>query len=191
MLFIDNISIEEEIISSYFSCDLSSCKGACCTFEGDFGAPLLDSETDLLVSSINIVKEYLPEKSKKIIERRGVFEGKPGYYTTVCINKRDCVFVYYDNNIALCALERAYFDGKLNFRKPVSCHLFPIRLRNNGTESLHYQQIEECRTAIKKGSDNKVYLYEFLKESLIRKFGNEWFDSLEQFIKTNQKSLIK
>ena len=184
MFFIDNISLEEEIINSHFSCDLSRCKGVCCTFHGDYGAPVLDSETEPLVSLIEIVREYLPEKSRKTIAKHGVFTGKPGSYTTVCINKRDCVFVYYNKDIALCSIEKAYFDGKTNFRKPISCHLFPIRVRNNGRESLHYQQIEECKDAIKKGEQDNMYLFEFLREALIRSHNSEWFELLSNYFKT-------
>ena len=112
------------------------------------------------------------------MESEGFYEGREGKYTTVCINKKDCVFVYYEGKIALCALERAFSDGKTNFRKPISCHLFPIRVGNYGGKYIYYEKIEECEAAVCKGRKEHKYLGCSVKDSLIRAFGEEWTNKL-------------
>jgi hypothetical protein len=182
LFYLNNITIEKEIIEDKFACDLSKCKGTCCTFPGAYGAPVLDSEIEQLTKAKYIVWDIIPDKAKKKILKSGVYEGKPGNYTTVCINKRDCVFVYYHDDIALCAIEKAYFEHKIDFRKPLSCHLFPIRIRKNGNDVLHYQQIEECKPAVIKGLKDETYLHQFLKDALIRTYGDEFYTNLLNYI---------
>jgi len=180
MYNLDDILIDEDVLSAYFSCDLIKCKGACCTFPGEYGAPLKDEEIEDMRNSLEAARDYLSERSKKILDKYGFYEGKKGKLTTVCIDKKDCVFVYYENNIALCALEKAFFEGKSRFRKPISCHLFPIRVGNYGGKYLYYEKIEECDPAIDKGCKEKRRLVESLEESLKRSFGDDWTD---KFIK--------
>ncbi len=184
MFLIDNILIDADIPGTFFMCDLEQCKGACCTFEGEFGAPVLDEEIDVLTTNAEIAKQYLSKRSLDIIQKKGIVDGYPGAYTTVCINKRDCVFVYYEGDVAKCALEKAYFDGKSTFRKPLSCHLFPIRVKNYGGTYLHYEKIDECRTALQNGARNRVLMHQSLKSALVRAFGEEWYDFLDNYVKT-------
>lgn len=182
MFEIDDIVVDEEIINTYFSCDLLKCKGACCTFQGRFGAPVYEEEIPIIENHLDIIFEYLPERSKKIIEAEGFVEKSDGSFTTVCINHRDCVFVYYDDGIALCAIERAYFEGKIDFRKPVTCQLFPVRAGNFGGKYIYYEKIKECNPGIKKGQKERVRLISSLKEGLTRSFGVKWYDNLLKLI---------
>ncbi len=181
MYSIDNILIDEDIISSCFACNLDKCNGACCTFPGEFGAPLLDSEIGIIDKSLDNAKEFLDNRSIQIINDEGFFEGEKGSYTTMCIDKKDCVFVYYQGKIAKCALEKAYFEGKSEFRKPLSCHLFPIRIAKFGSDYLYYEKIGECASAIDSGNEAKVRLYEFLKEPIVRAKGESWYLKLVEF----------
>jgi hypothetical protein len=187
MFLIDGIALDEDIIEAHFSCDLEKCKGACCTFVGDFGAPVLDEEVGLIEDAMNKITPYLSERSLSIIKSNGFVEGYSGTYTTTCINRKDCVFVYYDEKIAKCAIEKAYFEGKIEFRKPVSCHLFPIRIRDFGGPYLCYENIPECNPAVKKGEIEKVKMYKFLKDALSRSLGEDWYNLLIKEINSNGK----
>lgn len=187
MLQIEDILVDEEILKTQFACDLNKCKGACCTFPGDFGAPVHDEEVGLIEDCLPAAREYLAKRPLKVLEQEGFVEGLPGSYTTVCIDREDCVFVYYEGDIALCALEKAYMDGKTKFRKPISCHLFPIRVRKFGGDYLHYQKIEECKPALKTGRKKGIFLYNTLKEALIRAYGEDWYDVFIKYIENNTK----
>ena len=127
LILFDDKLIDEDIFKKKFACDLKKCKGACCTFYGDFGAPVLDNEVKIIEAFYPIVKKYLSMRSVNYIENKGMIEGSPENYTTVCIDKKECVFVYWEDGIAFCAIEKAYLKGEIDFRKPLSCHLFPIR----------------------------------------------------------------
>ena len=181
MYSIDNILIDEDIISSYFTCNLDKCEGACCTFPGEFGAPLLDSEIEIIDKSLDTAKEYLDNRSLQIINNSSFFEGEKNSYTTMCIDKKDCVFVYYRSKIAKCALEKAYFEGKSEFRKPLSCHLFPVRIARFGNDYLYYEKINECRSGVDSGSKEKTRLYDFLKDAIVRSKGKDWYSKLVEF----------
>ncbi len=186
MFIIDNILVDEEIGRAKFACNLDACNGACCTFEGDFGAPVLEEEVELIKESFGAAWEYLSDKSRKYIENHGFVEGEGDDLATVCIDNKDCVFVYYDGKKALCALERAYFDGKTKFRKPISCHLFPIRVGQFGGPMLYYEKISECKDAVARGKEENIALLECVKDALIRKYGEEWFDALIEYIKEDE-----
>jgi hypothetical protein len=188
MILIDNILLEEEITGTSFSCDLEKCKGACCTFPGKYGAPLNDEEIDMIYNNLDIAKKYLSKKSADYIEENGFYEGSKNNYSTMCIDKKDCVFVYYENSVAKCAIEKAYFNGESSFRKPISCHLFPIRVNNTGRKYLYFQNIPECKPAIKKGKSEKVNLVNFSKDALIRAYGEEWFKKISDYTKVNGKA---
>lgn len=182
MYLIDKILVDDQIGKINFLCDLKECKGGCCTFEGEYGAPVLDSEVQQIYSVFDIVKEYLPPKALKTIEKYGSIEGSTGNYSTVTINKRDCVFVYYEGDVAKCAIEKAYFEGKINFRKPISCHLFPIRVSDFGGAYLYYQRFTECDPGLVLGQKEKLPMYKFLKEPLIRAYGQSWYEELENYL---------
>lgn len=188
MVLLDKTLIEDELFEAKFCCDVSKCKGACCTFPGEYGAPLLESEIQFLEDCYPIVKKYLSQKSIDYIEYNGMYEGRANYRTTVCIDKCDCVFVYYEGDIALCAIEKAYLNGEITFRKPISCHLYPIRVKKFGNELLHYSQIDECQAAREKGEKENIPLFDSLESSLKRKFGERWYELLQEYIKERNAS---
>jgi len=183
MTLIEEVLVEDEILTKKFCCDLEKCKGSCCTFYGEYGAPVLDDEVKKIKEAKIIAEKYLSKKTRDFINKNGFIEGFPGNYSTVCIEKRDCVFVYYENGIAFCALEKAYLNGETKFRKPLSCHLFPIRIAywNNG--SLYFSEISECAPALIKGETENILLAESVKDALIRKFGESWYKNFVNYIK--------
>lgn len=188
MILINDVLVEEEIASTHFSCDLKKCKGACCTFPGEFGAPVADHEVELIEQSLDAAKGYLSERSIKYIEEHGYVKGDKGSYNTVCIEDKDCVFVYWEDDIAFCALEKAYREGESDFMKPLSCHLFPVRVGKFGGESLYYEKISECKPALKKGKKENLKIHDTVKAALIRAYGEEWFEEyLEKINNLNKK----
>lgn len=182
---IDNILVNGEITSVKFNCDLIKCKGACCTMESQFGAPVNMEEVNKIEEILDIVFEYLPGKSKNIIEKRGFWEIKQDQEMLKSINNKDCVFVYYEGDVARCAIEKAYFEGKVNFRKPISCHLFPIRVSEFGGPVLRYESYSECGPALIRGERKGSTILEFCKESLERAFGKMWYEKLLSKVKGN------
>jgi hypothetical protein len=179
MFNVRNIIVEDSIPRVKFACDLSLCKGGCCTLAGGTGAPLLDEEIEELKKAVGVVKSTLPLEHFAAIEEKGCYEGKPGAYTTMCYNNRACVFVLYEDGIAKCSIEKAYLDGKLNWKKPVSCHLFPIRVDHGNTERLRYEHINECNPAIEQGTKDEILLTDFLEEPLTRAFGSSWYKEFQ------------
>lgn len=174
---LENYNIDNRILNVHFACDLGKCKGACCTFYGIDGAPLQKDELEEIAKNLDAAKEYLSQTSIKYIDNYGFAKiGVSGDLTTQCINYRDCVFVYYDGDIAKCALERAYFDGKSSFRKPISCHLFPIR---ENDIDIHYEEIIECKPGQEKGQRENIHLIDFLAEPIEKKFGKEFYSKLK------------
>lgn len=161
-----------------FSCDLPVCRGACCTMEGGRGAPLTDEELPFIEKSLSYAREYLSPVHRSYIEKYGFFEGTPGDYTTVCIDNKACVFVYYRNDIAQCSLERVYDDKKTEWKKPISCHLFPIRISNGKVGYIRYEKIPECDAGIAKGIKEGTSLIEFLEEPLRRRFGDNGYKNI-------------
>ena len=178
MFIIGEAHVDDEVFHASFCCDLKSCKGACCCIEGGRGAPLEDHEVLEIERALSSVVQYLSPKSLHAIELQGLYEGQPGDVATTCAEGRECVFVYYDEGIARCSFERAYEEGKTCWRKPLSCHLFPLRIRHLGRDHVVYEQISECEPGRVSGILERTKLHEFLKEPLIRKFGEEWYDSL-------------
>ncbi len=177
MFIIGEAVIEDEVCDEQFACDVSGCRGACCTLEGGRGAPLEDREVEEIRRAFPAVEDFLPRRSLETIRKVGVVEGRPGDYATPCVESRECVFVYFDRGIARCSFERAYREGKTSWRKPISCHLFPIRVRRYGQEFLRYEQIDECAAGRRRGAGEGVLLSEFLKEPLVRRFGEAWYET--------------
>ncbi len=176
MIEIRQTFIDDNIPFIKFACNLSACKGACCTLAGGTGAPLLDDELEQIEHAFPIVKSSLPKEHLESIKQFGLYEGKSGFYTTMCFNNRACVFVLYEEGIARCAFEKAFEEGKLKWRKPISCHLFPIRVRSGVQDLLHYLRIAECDPAIDCGENKNIFLSNFLKEPLIRAYGLAWYE---------------
>ena len=184
MIAIDNILVSDEIISEQFVCDLNKCKGGCCV-DGDAGAPLADDELQKLNEVYNAVLPYLTEESKMELKRQGkyVYDREFGWVTPTIASKV-CVYGITDKNgIVKCGIEQAYNDGKVKWKKPISCHLFPIRIqksKNNQTDYVNYEPREDlCQSACSLGKKLKVPVYIFLKDALIRKYGTEFYESLE------------
>lgn len=176
MFIIGEAVIDDAVARASFCCDLDKCKGACCCIEGGRGAPLEDDEILEIEKAYPVVKQYLGEKHLTAIERLGLYEGVPGNFATTCIDRRECVFVLYENGIARCSFEKAFTDGRTDWRKPISCHLFPIRIRYNGRDIVRYEQIDECQAGRELGETGEIRLHKFLKEALTRKYGQQWYE---------------
>lgn len=177
MILIDSVLVDPKVLSQPFSCDVHQCKGACCTLEGGQGAPLIESEIPLLESSYEYAKEYLSNKSIEVIQSNGIWEEIDGKFYTSTINQKDCVFVFYDNGIAKCSIERSYFEGKNDFRKPISCHLFPIRKVSFGGDYIYYEQFDECKPALQNGIETSSTVLSNSKDALIRMYGEDWYNN--------------
>ena len=156
-------------------CDLLKCKGACC-IEGDSGAPLTEDEAKLVEEEYKNFSQHLPEKHKQKIKKLGFsIIDSDGDLVTPLVNNRQCAYSFYDQGgILKCSIEKAFFEGKTNFRKPVSCHLFPIRIGDFGGKVLKYEHYSQCEPALQKGMDTGLSIYEFCKEALQRVFGKGW-----------------
>lgn len=178
----DGAIINREIFETKFACDLGKCKGACCTLESEYGAPLLAEEIPLMEAALPEALAYLPEEHRAAIAKGGFHENKDGELVTRSVNNRSCVLVYFDNGIAKCALERAYFDGKTKFRKPISCHLFPIRIGDFMGEVLRYEKFHECAPALERGKQEETTVFEFCRDALERKYSKEWYVRLTKSI---------
>jgi hypothetical protein len=179
MRIIDKTIISDEITSVHFACDLPKCKGACC-IEGDAGAPLEEEEISLLEDHIDEIKPFMRPGGIKEIERTGVFDyDDAGKYVTPLVEGKECAFVYFEDKIARCAVEKAYVEKAIPFRKPVSCHLYPIRIkRMKGNDAVNYHRWHICDPALEKGKKEKTLLYRFLEDAIIRKYGKAWFEKL-------------
>ena len=184
MIAIDNVLISDAIIEDQFVCDLNKCKGGCCV-DGDAGAPLEDAELQELDAVYKAVLPYLTKESQQQLETQGryVFNKEFGWVTPT-IESKICVYGITDNNgIVKCGIEQAYNDGKIGWRKPISCHLFPIRIkqsRNKKTEYVNYQPREDlCSAACSLGKKLKVPVYVFLKDAITRKYGPTFYETLE------------
>jgi len=179
---VEDVLVRPEVIEKKFECDLDKCKGACCTIESEFGAPLLEEEVGKIEEILHIIKDYIPENHWQVIEYEGFYDIKDGEILIKSVKNKPCVFVYFDNDIAKCGIEKAFFDGKVNFQKPVSCHLFPIRVSKFGGDVLRFEKFRECTPAITKGEKNETKLVNFCKDSLIRLYGKKWFLKFKEII---------
>lgn len=179
MIIIDDQFISDEILDVCFSCDLNVCKGACCV-DGDEGAPLSEEEVSVLDDEIDNILPFMNENGRNIIHQNGVFDyGSSGEYVTPLVNDCECAFVIFENDIALCAIEKAYYAGKTKFKKPISCHLYPIRTKiYTNFEAVNYHRWQICDSALKNGKKKNSPIYLELKEPLIRKFGKIWYEKL-------------
>lgn len=184
MIAIDNVLVSDQIVKEEFVCDLSSCKGACCV-DGDAGAPLNRNELKCIDEVFDKVLPYLNEESKMELDRQGryVYDKEFGWVTPT-IKSKICVYGIIDKNgIVKCGIEQAFLDGKVKWKKPISCHLFPVivtKSKDGVTEFANYEPREDnCKAACALGKKLKVPVYQFLKEPLVRKFGQSFYDALE------------
>lgn len=173
--------VSEDILSKEFVCNLSACKGACCV-DGDAGAPLTDNEKIILEDIYPKVKPFLRKAGVSAIESFGTSViGTDGTLETTLIDNKDCAYVIFDGKTALCGIEQAYNQGFINFKKPVSCHLYPIRVKDfTEFAAVNYDKWEICDAACSLGKELEVPVYKFVKEALIRRFGENWYKELEK-----------
>lgn len=185
MFIIGEAVIDDAVGTASFCCNLKECKGACCTLPGGRGAPLEDDEVLEIQKAYPSARKYLTQRSIDAIHTLGMVDGSPGSYATTCIDNRDCVFVYYDGDVAKCSFERAYEDGNTDWRKPLSCHLFPIRIRAFGKDFLRYEQLCECQPGREHGEHRQILLRDFLKEPLVRKYGERWYKEFVDYCRSH------
>ncbi|MCD7978308.1 MAG: DUF3109 family protein [Tannerellaceae bacterium] len=182
MIQIDDALVGLDVIERCFICDISQCKGACC-IEGDSGAPLEEEELEELRKVLPEVWDDLLPEAQEIINQQGVaYIDSDGDIVTSIVNGKNCVFTCYDSEgVCKCAIEKAYREGRVSFYKPVSCHLYPIRITQyRDYRAVNYDRWKICRCAELLGQKAGVPVYQFLKEPLIRKFGEAWYNELEQ-----------
>ena len=183
MVEIGNTVVSFDLFEQQFCCDLGICRGACC-IEGHAGAPLELDEVDQLEEALPAVWNDLSDASKAIIDAQGVaYVDADGDMVTSIVNGRECVFTYTDaaDGICKCALEKAYREGRTSFYKPISCHLYPVRLEHyKRFTAVNYHRWDVCVCAERNGKQLKLPVYKFLKVPLIRKFGEAWYNELEQ-----------
>jgi hypothetical protein len=181
LIEIEDKIVSTEIFTRKFVCDLNACKGACCV-EGDSGAPLNLKEVELITENINEISNYMTEKGIEVISKKGVsYLDEDNEHVTSLIDGKDCAFVFRDDNgIVKCAIEKAYNEKKINFNKPISCHLYPIRVKKFGEyTALNYDSWKICSSACSCGEKLNVSVFRFLREPLIRAFGEEFYKELE------------
>ena len=180
MLQIQDTIISLDLLDEFFACDLSVCKGICCV-EGEAGAPVEESEIACLEKVLPAVWDDLSLEAKKVIEKKGlVYIDAEGEYVTSIVEGANCVFTYYDENgYCKCTIEKAFREGRIDFYKPISCHLYPVRVKQyNGFQAVNYHRWQVCQASVVLGKNRGIKVYQFLKEPLIRKFGEEWYKEL-------------
>ena len=181
ILQVGNVLLSPDIITERFCCDYEKCKGVCC-IEGNAGAPVSIDEIGEIEEVLDDVWQDLSPQAQAVIDRQGVaYTDQEGDLVTSIVNGKDCVFTCYDRGNCLCALEKACRAGKTTFLKPLSCSLYPIRAKqfDHGMVGLNYHQWDVCKDAVKFGMQLDMPVYRFLKEPLIRCFGEEWYAELE------------
>lgn len=181
MLQIDNTLISLDIFEKKFVCELGACKGACCV-EGDSGAPLEDDETAQIEKVFPVVQKYMTIEGIRTVEEEGTWViDNDGDKVTPLVNNQECAYTYKDDNgIIFCAIEKAFLNKEIDFHKPVSCHLYPIRItKYEAYDAVNYETNKLCIPARVNGEKLGVALYKFVKAPLIRKYGADWYKQLE------------
>ncbi len=181
---VGNVLLSLEILTERFCCDLDKCQGQCCV-EGDAGAPVTLDEVAEIENALDEVWSDLSASAQTVIDKQGVaYTDSEGDLVTSIVAGKDCVFTSYQRGICLCALEKAYRAGKTRFCKPISCALYPIREKtlSNGMVALNYNRWNVCAEAVKKGKELNIPLYQFLKQPLVRRFGEQWYEELEKTV---------
>ena len=182
ILQLGNVLVSSDIITEMFCCDLDVCKGICCV-EGDAGAPVSLEEIGAIENMVDSVWDDLSASAQSVIDRQGVaYTDGEGDLVTSIVSGKDCVFTCYENGCCLCALERSYRMGRSKLVKPISCALYPIRLKefDTGLIGINYHRWDVCKAAVEKGKALGLPIYKFLREPLIRRFGMEWYQELEE-----------
>ena len=183
MILMDNAIISDHFRDVFFCCDLQQCKGACCV-EGDAGAPLEVEEIPLIEDHFETIKNFMVPKGIHEVEITGVFDyDADGKYVTPLVNGNECCYVYFEDGIARCAIEKAFAEGKIPFPKPLSCHLYPVRISKTGrNDAVNYHKWHICNKALEKGDKQKMPLYIFLEDALVRKYGRSWYNKLVKLL---------
>ena len=182
MIQIGSTLVSEDLLEKEFVCNLSACKGACCV-EGDSGAPLLESETGILEEINEIVMPYLRDEGRQAIAEQGPWViDDDGDLVTPLVNGKECAYVIFDEKgTTLCGIEKAWNEGDVKFRKPVSCHLYPIRITEyNSFHAVNYDKWDICSDACALGEELNVPVYKFAREGLVRRYGEKWFEELDE-----------
>lgn len=184
MLIIQDTLVSLDIVEENFVCDLHACKGACCT-EGDYGAPLKADEMDTITQYLAIIKDNLPERSQRVLENETgfTFYKEPDVWGTTCHEDGACLFLTKNElGVSICGIEKTYYEGKIPFKKPLSCHLYPVRITKNeilGFEAWNYDRWDICSAACTKGNKEKMPIYQFVKEAIIREKGQDFYNELD------------
>lgn len=185
--------VSEDIITEEFVCNLNACKGACC-IDGEAGAPLDEKETGVLMEIYRKVKPFLRQEGIDVIEEQGAFvKGEDGEWETPLVDGRECAYVTYGGTgKAECGIEKAYNAGATKWKKPVSCHLYPVRVKEyTGLVAVNYHRWEICDPACSLGQQLRVPVYVFVKDALIRKFGSAWYAELVKVAKELSSGAVK
>jgi len=188
MIMINDVLVTAEVVEEYFLCNLNACKGACC-WEGDSGAPLSRAELHTLEQIYPKVKPFLLKEGQAVIEQEGVYTyfEEVKEYGTPLIDNGPCAYMTYDEaGVAQCGIEQAYNEGQISFKKPVSCHLYPIRIVQNpqsGLDILQYDRWDICTAACSLGAKEQLPIYRFVKDALIRKYGEDFYEALDGAVK--------
>ena len=191
MIEIDDKVISSEVFTQCFCCDIAACKGKCCV-HGDSGAPLLNDEAQTIESILSTVEPYTSPDGLTAIKEQGcAVIDSDGDLVTPLRNGEECAFAIFENGVAKCAIEKAWFDKKVNFRKPISCQLYPIRAKQYETfTALNYDIWRVCKPARELGEKQKIPVFRFLKEPIIRAYGEDFYAKMEEayslLLNTNQ-----
>ncbi|MEE4115202.1 MAG: DUF3109 family protein [Marinilabiliaceae bacterium] len=189
MLSIDRTVISMNLFDRKFCCDLEKCRGSCCRY-GDSGAPLEEAEAVILEEIWPVVKDYMRAEGIDAVEHKGTsMIDSDGDTVTPLIGNAECAYAVIDDGIYRCAIEKAWTDGKIKFRKPESCHLFPVRIKKyREFDAVNYEEWKICKAALKKGEELDLPVYRFLKEPLIRVYGKSWYSEVEKAAGEIEKS---
>lgn len=189
MIEIGRTLISDDVVEKKFVCDLNACKGACCV-HGDSGAPLEKEETKILDDIFPLVKPYMTKKGIAAVEEQGKWmkDSDGDKVTPLVDGNKECAYTYFENGMALCAIEKAHKEGKVTFQKPVSCHLYPVRITPyKKFDAVNYEVWDICKPACACGEKLEVPVYKFVKTALVRKYGEEWYAQLESAAKFLEK----
>ncbi|MDX1421272.1 MAG: DUF3109 family protein [Rubricoccaceae bacterium] len=194
MFAVGPVLVSDAVLDAPFACNLGACLGACCV-HGQSGAPLEPEERARLEAVLPVVEPDLRPEARETIRREGAWEAvAPGDYATTCVGGRECVFVVYDGAVAKCAIQQAYQAGRVDFEKPISCHLFPLRVERHGEgedaiEVLNYEQIDHCQPAVRHGRRAGVALADFLARPLTRRYGPRWYRAFQEAVAARRDAL--
>lgn len=190
MIPVGKAIVSDDLVQVYFTCDLAKCKGACCV-AGDAGAPLEENEISLLEDHLESILPFMTERGRKVVITLGVFDyDAAGKFVTPLVNDAECAFTNFSDDIAYCSIERAFKEGKIPFRKPVSCHLYPVRIQHfSSFDAVNYHKWHICKPALKRGKLEGIRLIRFLKGALVRKYGEGWYAEILRVLEENRDDI--